>query len=155
MISRRTLEVATAVLTGSFGAAVVVSSMDNGIGWSKAGVDAGTFPLLTGLIILSGSLYNLVRGALHSHQIVITWPDLRRLAALFVPAAIYIGVIPLIGMYLASGGYMFGTLVLANRQSLLRPIIFALATPLALYLVFERIFQVSLPHGLLGSVLGF
>jgi hypothetical protein len=155
MISRRTLEVATAALTGFFGAAVVVSSMDNGIGWSRAGVDAGTFPFLTGLIILSGSLYNLVRGALQAHQIAITWSDLRRLTALFIPAALYISVIPLLGMYLASGGYMFGTLALAKQRSWLRAVIFALATPLALYLVFERMFQVSLPHGVLGGALGF
>ena len=48
MISRRALEVATAVLTGGFGVAVMVQSLDNGIGWSSAGVDAGTFPFLTG-----------------------------------------------------------------------------------------------------------
>src|SRR4051812_11075559 len=62
MISRRALELATAVLTGSFGVAVVVQSLDNGIGWSSAGVDAGTFPFLTGIIIVLGSLYNLARG---------------------------------------------------------------------------------------------
>ena len=64
MISRRVLEFATAVLTGSFGVAVVVSSLDNGIGWSSAGVDAGTFPFLTGIIIVLGSLYNVAQGAL-------------------------------------------------------------------------------------------
>ena len=56
MISRRALELATAALTGTFGATVIVSSIDNGIGWSTAGVDAGTFPFLTGMIILVGSL---------------------------------------------------------------------------------------------------
>ena len=37
MISRRALEVTTALLTGAFGATVAVSSLDNGIGWSSAG----------------------------------------------------------------------------------------------------------------------
>src|SRR5213076_595815 len=64
MISRRALELATAILTGGFGVAVVVQSLDNGIGWSSAGVDAGTFPFLTGIIILLGSLYNMGQGAL-------------------------------------------------------------------------------------------
>ena len=50
MVSRRSLETATALLTGAFGAAVVVSSYGNGIGWSSAGVDPGTFPFLVGLI---------------------------------------------------------------------------------------------------------
>ncbi|WP_228142654.1 hypothetical protein, partial [Acinetobacter baumannii] len=60
MISRRALELVTAILTGSFGVAVVVQSLDNGIGWSSEGVESGTFPFLTGIIIVAGSLYNLV-----------------------------------------------------------------------------------------------
>jgi hypothetical protein len=31
----------------------------------------------------------------------------------------------------------------------------ALATPVALYLIFERMFQVSLPHGAFAGMLGF
>jgi Tripartite tricarboxylate transporter TctB family len=155
MISRRALELATAALTGIFGAAVIVSSMDNGIGWSTAGVDAGTFPFLTGLIVLLGSLWNLAHGWLQARHVAVSSSDLRHLAALFAPAVVFIGAIPLIGMYLASGCYMFGTLALLHRLSLPRSLLIAVATPLALYLVFERMFQVSLPHGALGDVLGF
>jgi hypothetical protein len=155
MISRRALEVTTAVLTGTFGAAVVVQSIDNGIGWSTAGVDAGTFPFIIGMIILAGSLFNLARGSLRNRDVVLDWPDLRRVALLFAPAAAFIAVIPLIGMYAASGAYMFGTLALQNRGSMARSLILAVATPVALYVVFERMFQVSLPHGALGAALGF
>ena len=59
MVSGRSLEAATALVTGAFGAAVVVSSVDNGIGWSSAGVESGTFPFIVGLVILSGSAFNL------------------------------------------------------------------------------------------------
>jgi Tripartite tricarboxylate transporter TctB family len=155
MISRRVLEVSTAALTGSFGLAVAVSSLDNGIGWSTAGVDSGTFPFLAGMIIVVGSLYNLGRGALTGSAVVVSQSDLRRLAALFVPAAIFIGVIPMIGMYLASAGYMFGVLALPKHQSLLRSLVIAAVTPLVLYIVFERLFLVTLPHGALAAALGF
>jgi hypothetical protein len=155
MISRRALELATAALAGTFGAAVVISSIDNGIGWSSAGVDAGTFPFLTGMIILVGSLWNLARGLLQSRDVVASSSDLRRLAALFVPAVVFVAAIPLIGVYLASGCYMLGTLALLHRFSLPRSLLIATATPLTLYLVFERMFQVSLPHGALGDVIGF
>jgi Tripartite tricarboxylate transporter TctB family len=155
MISRRSLETATAVLTGAFGAAVVVSSVENGIGWSSAGVDAGTFPFLTGLIILLGSLFNLVQGWLGSRDAALGWNDLKRVAALFVPAAVYVGMIPLLGMYVASGAYVFGTVSGQARASSVRGLILATVTAVALYLVFERMFQVSLPRGLLGDALGF
>jgi hypothetical protein len=155
MISRRALEFATATLTGVFGAAVVISSIDNGIGWSTAGVDAGTFPFLTGVIVLVGSLWNLARGWLQSWDVAVSSSDVRRVIALFAPAVVFVGAIPLIGVYLASGCYMLGTLVLLHHLSLQRSLLIATATPLALYLVFERMFQVSLPHGALGDVIGF
>jgi hypothetical protein len=160
MISRRALELATAILTGSFGVAVVVQSLDNGIGWSSAGVDAGTFPFLTGIIIVAGSLYNLARGAvpaatLASVPIAITSIELRRLAGLFVPAAIFVAAIPLLGMYIASAAYVFTVLAIPRHQSVMRSAVTAAATALALYVVFERMFQVSLPHGALAAALGF
>ena len=160
MISRRALEVATAILTGSFGVAVVVSSLDNGIGWSSDGVDAGTFPFLTGIIIVLGSLYNLVRGVLPattlaSVPIAITPLELRRLAGLFVPAAIFVAAIPLAGMYLAAAAYIFAVLAIPKHQSLPRALAVAAPPSLALYVVFERMFEVTLPHGALGAALGF
>ena len=160
MISRRTLELATAILTGGFGVAVVVSSLDNGIGWSSAGVDSGTFPFAIGLVIVLGSLYNLVRGVLPAATlanvpIAITPIELRRLAGLFVPAAVFVAAIPLLGMYLASALYIFAVLAIPRHQSLLRSLAMAGATALALYVVFERMFQVSLPHGALAAAFGF
>jgi hypothetical protein len=153
MISRRTLEVATASLTGLFGATVAVSSLDNGIGWSSAGVEAGTFPFLTGLIVLAGSLYNLVHGWLRGTGISIRRSDLRRTAALLLPALLYVAVIPLLGMYLASAGYLFATLRFQTRLAIVRSSIIAVVAAVALYVVFERAFQVSLPAGLLGVAL--
>ena len=160
MISRRALELATAILTGSFGVAVVVQSLDNGIGWSSEGVESGTFPFLTGIIIVAGSIYNLARGvvptaSLASVPIAITSVELRRLAGLFVPAAIFVAAIPLLGMYIASAAYVFAVLAIPRHQSVSRSLITAALTALALYVVFERMFQVSLPHGALAAALGF
>jgi Tripartite tricarboxylate transporter TctB family len=151
MISRRSLETATALLTGAFGAAVVVSSFSNGIGWSASGVDAGTFPFIVGLIILSGSVFNLVQGWLEAGDILLRPSELKRLAILFIPAAVYVGVIPLIGMYLASAAYVFGALAWHKRGSFVFAGIAAIGTALALYVIFERTFQISLPRGLLGD----
>jgi hypothetical protein len=155
MVSGRSLEAGTASITGIFGAAVAISSLDNGIGWSAAGVDAGTFPFIIGLIILGGSIVNLVQGWLQARDIALGPSELKRLSALFVPAAIYVGVIPLIGMYLASAFYVFGALAWHKRGSFLFASIAAIVTAVALYLIFELTFQVSLPRGALGGALGF
>ena len=155
MVSGRSLEAATALITGAFGAAVVVSSLDNGIGWSAAGVESGTFPFIVGLVIAAGSLFNLVQGWLHARAVILGPSELRRLGKLFVPAAVYVGVIPLIGIYPASAFYVFGTLAWHKRGSLLLAALAAIGAALALYLIFELTFQISLPRGVLGDALGF
>jgi len=155
MVSGRSLEAGTALLTGAFGAAVVISSLENGIGWSAAGVDAGTFPFVVGLIIVSGSVFNLLQGWLHARDILLQSNELKRVGMLFIPAAIYVGVIPLIGIYLASAAYVFGALVQHRRGAFIFSGLAAIATALALYLIFELTFQISLPRGLLGNALGF
>jgi hypothetical protein len=155
MVSGRGLEAATAFITGAFGAAVVISSRDNGIGWSAAGVDAGTFPFVVGLIILSGSVFNLVQGWLHARDVIVQSSELKRLGALFIPAVVYVGVIPLIGIYVASAGYVFGALAWQKRGAFILSGGAAIVAALALYLIFELTFQISLPRGLLGDALGF
>jgi len=153
MLSKRALETATAILTGAFGAAVMLSSRDNGIDWSESGVESGTFPFITGTIIVVASLYNLAHGWIKSEGIAATREGLRHTAALFLPAALFVALIPLIGMYVGSALYLFGTLHFQSRVSTVRSAAIALVASAALYLVFERLFQVALPHGWLGAVL--
>ena len=155
MVSRHSLETGTALLTGAFGAVVVVSSYGNGIGWSAAGVDPGAFPFIVGLIILSGSIFNLAQGWLQAPEIVLRPSELRRLGMLFIPAAVYVGVIPLIGIYLASAAYVFGALAWHKKGAFIFSGLAAIGTALALYLIFELMFQISLPRGLLADALGF
>ena len=155
MISRRALEIGTAVLTGSFGLVVLTSSRDNGIGWSEAGVDAGTFPFLTGVIILGASIYNLVQGAIAGGGAVVSRSDFRRGAALLLPAAAFVGAIPWFGFYLASGAYMLGVLAIPRHLGLVRSLLIGVVTPIAIYVVFERLFQVTLPHGAIAAALGY
>ena len=153
MVSRRALETATALLTGAFGVTVAVSSLDNGIGWSRAGVESGTFPFIIGLTILFASLFNLVRGWLRGTGIAVRRSDFRRTSALLLPAVLYVALIPLLGLYGASATYLFGTLRFQSRVGIVRALVIALLTAVVLYAVFERMFQISLPHGLLGAML--
>ena len=155
MVSGRSLEAATALITGAFGAAVVVSSLDNGIGWSAAGVESGTFPFIVGLVILAGSVFNLVQGWLHARAVILGPSELKRLGILFVPAAVFVGLIPLIGMVPAAAFYVFGALAWHKRGSLVIAALAAIGAALALYLIFELTFQISLPRGALGTFLGF
>ncbi|HEX8165687.1 MAG TPA: tripartite tricarboxylate transporter TctB family protein [Beijerinckiaceae bacterium] len=157
MISRRGLETATAALTGAFGVAVAVSSLENGIGWSSAGVDSGTFPFVTGLIVIAASVYNLATAGLMrgSRARVIGWGDLKKLAALFLPAVVFVAAIPLLGMHAASAIYIFAVLVPQHHVSVTRALVISAVTAVSLYVLFDWAFQVALPRGVLGAALGF
>jgi len=96
-----------------------------------------------------------VQGWLNARDVVLRPSELRRLGNLFIPAVVYVGVIPLIGMYLASAIYVFGALAWHKRGSFVFSGAAAIATAVALYLIFELTFQISLPRGLVGDVIGF
>jgi Na+/H+ antiporter NhaC len=106
---------------------------------------------MTGLIVVTGSLYNLARGWLRGREIMVTAVEFKRTMALFLPAVVFVALIPLLGMYVTSALYLLGTLRLQNGLSLVRSAAVAVVVSAGLYLVFEWSFQVALPHGLLGA----
>jgi hypothetical protein len=154
MITRRWLEIATGALTSTFAIAVIVSSVEIGSGWSAGGVESGTFPLLAGALILAGSLANIARGLAGPDAILVRPAEFRRLAGLFLPALAFIAAIPFVGLYAASAGYLLWALSFQHHLALWRSSLIAAATVLTLYWLFERTFQVVLPHGWLGDLLG-
>jgi hypothetical protein len=155
VVSQRTLEVATAALTGAFGVAIVVSSIRAGIGWTPRGVASGTFPLIAGTIIVAGSLYNAFRALRAAGPVVLDGAGARKLAGLFLPAAAFVAAIPLVGLHVAAAAYTLAAIGMHRKGSIAKAVVLAIVTPLFLYGVFDRAFQVALPRGLLGAALGF
>jgi tripartite tricarboxylate transporter TctB family protein len=154
MVTRRWLEVATGALTGAFAIAVIVSSVAVGSGWSAGGVESGTFPLIAGVLILAGSLVNIGRGFADADAVLVVPAALRRLAGLFLPAAAFIAAIPFAGIYVASAAYLMWALRIQHRLAVWRSALVAAATVLTLYWLFERTFDVALPHGWIAGALG-
>ena len=103
--------------------------------------------------MLAGSLYNLAHGWLRARGTAIRIKDFRRTSALLLPALVYVAVIPLLGLYGASATYLFGTLRFQSRVGIVRALVIALVTAVVLWAVFEKIFQIALPHGLVGAIL--
>lgn len=155
IVTRRTLEIATAALTGAFGAAIVVSSLRAGVGWTPRGVDSGTFPFIAGVLILAGSLYNAVRAFAGETLPMIEGPGILKLLVLFVPAVLFVAAIPVVGLHVAAGVYIFGVIAAHPHGSLRKAAVFGIATPFALYGTFDWAFSVTLPRGWLGGLLGF
>lgn len=155
MISRRALEAFTAALTGAFGAAILVSSLRIGVGWTPRGLASGAFPALAGGLILAGSLYNLARAFSFAPDAFLRGPQLRKTLAMLLPAALFVAAIPLLGLHVASGVYLFAMIAASRRMAPWKGAVIGIATAVALYATFDWAFQVALPLGWLGNALGF
>ena len=155
MISRRTLELFTAALTGAFGAAILVSSVRIGVGWTPRGLASGAFPAIAAALIVAGSLYNFVRAAARPGPIVVAREHLRGMAAMFLPAIAFVAAVPFIGMHVAAGVYIFAVVAAQHRWPAWRALAIGIVTAAALWTIFDWGFSVTLPRGMLGNALGF
>src|SRR5690349_4441378 len=133
MITRRQLEGVTGAITGTFAVAVIVSSIEIGSGWSSAGVESGTFPMLAGLLILGGSIFNVARALADPPALAIRAAEMKRLALLFLPAAAFIAAIPFVGIYVAAAGYLLWALSVQHSVPWWRTGLIVLGTMLTLY----------------------
>src|SRR5205814_1879088 len=116
------------------------------------GVESGTFPFIVGLVIVAGSLFNLVQGWLQARAIILGPAELGRLGMLFVPAAVFVGIIPLIGIYPAAAFYVFGALAWHRRGSLLIPLTFGMQ-PVSAIILLSSMYWGALFGGSVTSIL--
>jgi hypothetical protein len=154
--SHRAVEIAVTIFTALFGAVVIAGSIKAGIGWGVEGPKAGFFPFYIGLFILGGSIVNFVNviAAGRSDKVFAEWGQLRQVLSVVVPSAIYVALVPSLGIYVCSialiavfmrwlGGYGWGLVASV-----------AIGVPLFFYFMFEKWFLVPLPKGPIEDLLG-
>jgi putative tricarboxylic transport membrane protein len=154
--SQRLMESAVAVATGVFALIVIMGSITAGINWGVEGPRAGFFPFYVGLAILIASIINFIHArAEPAEDRFADWGQLRQVFAVVAPTAVYVGVMPWIGIYVSSALLIaFFMKRLGNYGlHLIGPI--ALGVPLLAFVVFERWFLVPLPKGPLEAWLGY
>src|SRR5262245_7613624 len=102
--SHRKVEIGVAVATALFGVLIMVGSWQVGITWGVEGPRAGFFPFYVGLFITLASLVNLVQAfpAHAADKLFTGWKELRSVMAVVVPTAVYVLIIPFIGIYVSS-----------------------------------------------------
>ena len=136
---------------------VIIDSVRVGIGWADDGPRSGYFPFYVGLILAAASGVVLVQQLLRwraEDPTFATRGQLKSVLAVLVPMVVYVALIAVIGIYVASalliGGFMrrHGK----YRWSLVAAV--SLGVPLLFYLVFERWFLVLLPKGPLENLIG-
>jgi putative tricarboxylic transport membrane protein len=155
--THRSVEIGVAAFTALFALIVMAGSIQAGIGWGAEGPKAGFFPFYVGLMILAASIVNF--GAAITQrpdgELFAEWGQLGKVMAMLVPTAIYVALIPWIGIYVASiiliavfmrwlGRYNWGMVAAVS-----------LGVPLVTFFVFERWFLLPLPKGPIEAYLGY
>ena len=158
LATNRTMDIVVALLIIALASVFMLDSWRIGVGWIEAqGPAPGFFPFWVSLIMGVASLVNLARAAARAEpdadDTFVSRTAAARVAMVLVPTAIYVGLIQLIGIYVASAIFIVG-FMLASKESVPRAIVVGIGVPVALFFMFEKWFLVPLPKGPLEVMLG-
>src|SRR5262245_32530885 len=160
--THRSIELGVAAFTALFalivmGGSVLAGSFPACLGVVAEGPQVGFFPFYVVLLFLASSIVNF--GAAISQrpdgELFAEWGQLGKVMAMLVPTALYVALIPWIGIYTASiiliavfmrwlGRYNWGMVAAVS-----------LGVPLVTFFVFDRWFLLPLPKGPIEAYLGY
>lgn len=150
-------EVAVAALLLAIAGLVIADSLRVGIGWADDGPRSGYFPFYIGLLLAISSGWVLVAQLLRwrsDHQEFATRAQIGLVVSVLVPMVVYVGLIALLGIYVASA-LLIGFFMLRHGKYKARlALLVALGVPVFFFAVFEKWFLVPLPKGPLETWLG-
>jgi hypothetical protein len=157
LVSRTSIEVATALVTGAVGAAVMWGAVEHDIGWGDSGPAAGYFPFRIGILLVLGSLLNLVvavarRGAEDGSFVTVL--QARRVLSFGLPILGFVIASFFLGLYVAAVLYLVFVMVVQGGYRLWFAIALALAVAVVMRLIFPIWFKVPLLTGPLEALLG-
>ncbi len=155
--SHRSVEAGVAVVVGILGLITVMGSLKVGVGWGDEGPKAGFFPFYIGLIIIISSVVNIATLFIggKDHGLFATWNQLGKVTQVVVPTAIYVAIIPFIGIYVSSALLIAAFMRWFGKYRWSVAISVAILVPVLTFVFFERWFLVPLPKGPLERLLGF
>lgn len=152
------MESVVALLIIALASVFMFDSVRIGFGWVEGqGPGPGFFPFWVSLLMLIASVANLVAAntgpTAGASPAFVSRIGIWRVMLVLLPTAIYIGLIQVLGIYVASALFIFGFMV-ASREGIIKSLAVAICVPIALFLMFEKWFLVPLPKGPLEAVLG-
>jgi hypothetical protein len=157
LVSRSTMEMATALATGAVGVAVMWGAIEHDIGWGDSGPAAGYFPFRIGVLILIGSLANLGLAIWRRNQeksVFLTAEQGKRVLSFALPLLAFVIVSLWLGLYIGAILYLFSVMVFQGGYRPLFSLGVALSVAVVMRLVFPIWFKVPLLTGPLEAMVG-
>jgi uncharacterized membrane protein YphA (DoxX/SURF4 family) len=149
------VEAGVAALVLLLGLVVATASWKLGAGWTSDGPGAGYFPFYIGLILCisgAGILAQSLLGKKRNTEIFVDGEQIRRVLVVLVPAAVYVGAIQVVGIYVASAVYIAGFMIVLGKFGRVKSVVLALVIAALFFLMFEVWFKVPLFKGALDPL---
>lgn len=157
-LSYSNMDAITSAIVFMVGIVMMVDNYRIGITWAVDGPESGYFPFYIGVILCIASAVLLVKSLFAPHRnrnIFVTWDRFRLVLMVLVPTAIYVLVIQLVGIYVASALFLAGFMRLLGKTGWLKTILVSVGVTVFLFWMFEVQFMVPLPKGPLEALFGY
>lgn len=152
LFTHRTAEIVVAAALLLFGVTFLVSSVRLGFRWSSDGPQSGFFPFYVSLALSGGSAWvlgaTLFKRTARGAAAFIDGVALKHVLSVFIPAALYVLAIQLIGIYFSSAVYIVLFMRAIGKYSWLKSAVLGVAIVVAFFFMFEVWFRVPLYKGL-------
>jgi putative tricarboxylic transport membrane protein len=153
----KSAEIAVAAFFFLLGALVIWDSARLGAKWGEDGPQAGYFPFYLGLIVCIASAVNLVmalrlRG--EKNRVFVERGQLKLVLVVLIPAAIYVGLIGWLGIYLTSALFIAFFMRWLGKYPWWKVAAVSIGNSVVFFFIFEIWFKVPLPKGPLEVWLG-
>lgn len=149
-VATNIVDAVVAAIVIIMGGVVIYGSRKLGSEWTSDGPGAGYFPFYIGLILVIsgvGVLYQALAGKSKNTEVFVDRQELGRVLSVLIPAAVYVGAIQLIGIYVASAVYIALFMVILGKYSWIKSVVAALAVNAVFFMMFEVWFKVPLHKG--------
>lgn len=155
LLSRRTLEIATALAAILFGAIVIKGAFEFPVGWTERGPDPGYFPFWIGCIVVLGGLGALIQALRNDLRFsALTVGQLRRATAFLLPLVGFLLVTTLLGLYVGMVIYLAVVMVVQGSYRLPFAVAISIAVAAFFFIIFEMFLKVPLMKGPIEAMLG-
>jgi putative tricarboxylic transport membrane protein len=156
-VGTRWPELIVGLLMLAIAALIISDSLRVGISWADDGPKAGYFPFYIGVLLALSSgwvvLGQLLRWKTDNEEFA-ERSQLARVVAILVPTVIYVVLISLLGLYVASTILIAYFMKRYGKYGWAPVAGVAIGVPLVFFLVFEKWFLVPLPKGPLEQLFG-
>jgi putative tricarboxylic transport membrane protein len=153
----RSAEIAVAAAMFAIGALIVVDSLRIGARWGADGPQTGYFPFWVALFVCIASAWNIAAAVLakpEANKTFVERGQLRLVLAVLVPAAVFVGLVGWIGLYVAGALFIGFFMRWLGHYAWWKVGALSVGVMVVFFLIFERWFLVPLPKGPLERLLG-